>query len=101
MRLPENELVPFLEWALNTLRGLDAMITSQPTVRSDRNGSRARTLFMQDVSACVHDDLTGELLDEQVGIISEIVFNTPDIISAEAVRHARAQKVRKARRQKS
>ena len=56
---------------------------------------------MQDVSACVHDDLTGELLDEQVGIISEIVFNTPDIISAEAVRHARAQKVRKARRQKS
>ena len=101
MRLPENKLVPFLEWALNTLRGLDPMITSQPTVRSDRNGSRARTLFMQDVSACVHDDLTGELLDEQVGIISEIVFNTPDIISAEAVRHARAQKVRKARRQKS
>ena len=101
MGLPENELVPFLGWALNKLRGLDPMVMSRPRVRSDKNGSRARTLFMQDVSACVHDDLTGELLDEQVGIITEIVFDTPDIISADAVRNARRQKDRNARRQKS
>ena len=100
MGLPENELVPFLGWALNKLLGLDPMVMSQPTVRSDKSGSRARTLFMQHVSACVHDDLTGEILDEQVGIITEIVFDTPDIISADAVRNARRQKDRNARRQK-
>jgi hypothetical protein len=74
------------------------METSQPRVRSDIDGSRARTLFMQKLSDWVHDD-TGEFLDEQVGIITEIVFGTPDIISADAVRSARRQKTRKPRPQ--
>jgi hypothetical protein len=97
--LPENQLVPFLKRALNIFRGLGPMVTSQPRVRSDRDSSRARTLFMQDLSSWVHDD-TGELLDEQVGIITEIVFGAPDTIDPDAVRNARRQKDRNARRQK-
>ena len=100
MGLPENELAPFLGWALNKLLGLDPMVMSQPRVRSDKSGSRARTLFMQDVGACVRDDLTGEVLDEQVGIITEIVFDTDESISVDAVRHARPERPN-ARRQKS
>jgi hypothetical protein len=93
--LPENQLVLFLERVLDIFRNLVPMVTSQPRVRSsDSEGSRARTLFMQDLSRWVHDD-TGKFLDEQVGIITEIVFDTPDIISADAVRSARRQKSRK------
>ena len=61
-----------------------------PRVRSDRNGSRARTYFMRDMSNFVHD-VTGYRLDEQVGVIAEIILGTNDCISADAVRKARSK----------
>jgi hypothetical protein len=98
--LPDEKLVPFLESTVAELRAFHPIVTSPPRVRSGKNGSRARTLFIRDVSALVRD-VTGKWLDEKVGIITEIAFNTLDIIGVDTVRKARRQTVRKARRQKN
>ena len=62
----------------------------QPRVRSDRNGSRARTYFIREVSGFIHD-VTDRWLDQQVAVLTEIAFNTPDIISEDTVRKARSE----------
>lgn len=88
--LPDEKLVPFLEIVVAELRAFRPIVTSPPRVRSGKKGSRARTFFMRDVSALVHDT-TGKWLDKEVAVITEIAFNTRDI-NIDAVRKARRQK---------
>jgi hypothetical protein len=45
---------------------------------------------MRDLSALMHDHI-GRWLHDQVASITDIAFNTDDIISADAVRKARSQ----------
>jgi hypothetical protein len=42
--VPDNKLAEFLESAGKYVRGLHPLVISQPRVRSDRNGSRARPI---------------------------------------------------------
>jgi hypothetical protein len=90
-RVPFKEISGFLRRAGELLGGSpSAAAISPPRVRSDRDGSRARSYFMRDMSDFVHD-VTGYRLDEQVGVITEAVFDTDDSISADAVRKARSK----------
>ena len=63
-------------------------VISPPRVRSDHNGSRAKTYFIREVSGFIHD-ITGRWLDEQVAMIAAIAFNTD--VSSDAVRKARSE----------
>ena len=88
--VPFHEKGKFFEGAAKIVERCPSPVISPPRVRSDRDGSRARTYFMRDLSAHVRD-LTGKRLDERVAVITEIAFNTADIISADTVRKARSE----------
>jgi hypothetical protein len=88
--VPFHKKGKFFEGAAKIWQGCLSPVISPPRVRSDRHGSRARTYFMRDLSALVHD-LTGKWLDERVGEITEIAFNTSEIISGDTVRKARSK----------
>ena len=85
--LPEDKLVPFLQSALDKLRGLEPMVTSHPRVRSDRKGFRPMSLFIKDISRKMQK-ITGKFLDKAVAVITEIAFDKRDI-TTETVRKAR------------
>lgn len=70
--------------------GVSPLVMSRPRVRSDRNGSRARTYFIREVSGFIHH-VTDRWLDTQVAVLTEIAFNTRDIISEDTVRKARSE----------
>ncbi len=93
-QLPFGKREEFLKRAGKWLSELTPLHVSEPRVRSDQNGSRARTYFIRDLSALLHE-VTGKWLDEQVAVITEIAFNTDDIVDIDSVRKARSQ--RKAR----
>ena len=61
-------------------------------VRSDKDGSRARTLFLRDFSNLVHD-CSGLWLDEEVAHIAGVVFDRE--IDPAQVRQARRQRTRR------
>jgi hypothetical protein len=84
---PEDQLARWAKWTADTLSPLAPIATSPPRVRSNRRGSRAKTLFIRDVSAAVQDT-TGKYLDEQVAIIAQIAFDDRDV-DADTVRKAR------------
>lgn len=66
---------------------------SAPLIRSDRKGSRGRTLFLRDLSALVRD-LTGRWMDSEVAAIASAVLGCP--IDTEQVRNTnRASSERK------
>jgi hypothetical protein len=67
-------------------------------IRSDKDGSRARTLFLRDFSNSVHD-CTGFWMDAQVAAIANAVFNREDI-EPEHVHQARRPTTRAGRRPK-
>ena len=74
-RVPFQERGKILRTTEKYIAGMSfSFDISLPRVRSDRDGSRARTYFMRDLSALVHD-LTDKRLDEQVALITEIAFN--------------------------
>jgi hypothetical protein len=58
----------------------------QPPVRSSKNGSRIRTLFMKELSAAVHEG-AGLWMDDQVAAIASMVLECD--IGPEQVRNAR------------
>jgi hypothetical protein len=58
-----------------------------PPVRSSRDGSRVRTLFVRELSAMVHEDTGGVWMDPEVAAIASIVLNCD--IDPEHVRNAR------------
>jgi hypothetical protein len=89
-RVPFEKRAEFLKRAGKRLEGYPSAVISPPRVRSDKKGSRARTYFIREVSGYVHD-VTGRWLDEQVGVITEIAFNTSEIISGDTVRKARSK----------
>jgi hypothetical protein len=66
--------------------GEDATSPQLP-VRSNRNGSRIRTLFMRELSLAVHDDFGVGWMDNQIAAITSMVFESE--IDAEHVRNAR------------
>ena len=68
-----------------------------PPIRSDKDGSRARTLFCMDFSNLVHD-LTGCRMDEEVARIASAVFK--EDIEPEQVRQARRSRTRAGRQSK-
>jgi hypothetical protein len=61
-------------------------------IRSDKDGSRVRTLFCRDFSNLVHD-LTGYRMDEEVAHIAGVVFDRE--IDPAQVRQARRQRTRR------
>jgi len=61
--------------------------------RSDKGGSRARTLFIRDQSERIHHN-TGQWLDAEVATLTEIVFDVHEIITEESVRAARRPSTR-------
>ena len=90
-QLPFEKRAKVWEFASKALSGLPPIHVSPPRVRSDRKGSRARTYFIRDLSALVHD-LTGRWLHDQVAVITDIAFGTDDIVSSDTIRRARSQK---------
>ncbi len=92
--MPIPKTPKFLEQAGKGLRkllqGYPSPVISKPGVRSDQNGSRARTYFIREVSGGIRD-LTGKWLDKQVAVITDIAFNTGDIISVDSVRKTRSR----------
>ena len=88
-KVPFEKRADVWERAGNRLR-LPPLDIPRPRVRSDRNGSRARTYFIRDVSGFIHD-VTDKWLDQQVAVLTEIAFNTRDIISEDTVRKARSE----------
>jgi hypothetical protein len=91
-KMPLHKLPEFLEETGKRLRERRpeeaSSVISPPRVRSDKNGTRARTYFIRHVSGLIRD-ITGRLLDEQVAMIAAIAFNTD--ISNEDVRKARSE----------
>jgi hypothetical protein len=87
--VPIELLFPFLELVVERHRPIHTFVTSPRRVRSDKKGSRARTLFIRTVSAAVRD-LTGRWLDKQVAVIAQIAFDVEDI-DIETVRSARRE----------
>ena len=87
-KVPFEKRADVWERAGKRLR-LPPLDISRPRVRSDRNGSRARTYFMREISGYVRD-LTGRWLDEQVATITEIAFDKRDI-DVDTVRKARSE----------
>ena len=87
-QMPFEKTGEFWEYTGKLLQGFPSAVTYKPRLRSDRDGSRARTYFIRDVSNLVHD-ITGRWLGEQVAAITEIAFDTRDTISIETVRKAR------------
>jgi hypothetical protein len=62
--------------------------STRPPVRSIKNGSRIRTLFMKELSTAVHDDIgDGVWMDEQVAAIASIVLECD--IDSDQVRNTR------------
>ena len=95
--VPLHKLPKFLEEAGKQLRErmqaypsavFSPAVIFPPRVRSDRNGSRAKTYFIREVSGFIHD-ITGRWLDEQVAMIAAIAFNAD--VSSDAVRKARSE----------
>ena len=86
--LPFDKRAEFWKYAGKRLQGVPSAVIRPPRVRSDRDGSRARTYFIRDVSGLVHD-LTGRWLDETVAVITDIAFDVAGT-SIEAVRRARS-----------
>ena len=68
------------------LHQIDADEGPQPPVRSSREGSRIRTLFMKELSRAVHED-TGVWMDPEVAAIASMALECE--IDAEHVRNAR------------
>ena len=66
------------------------------SIRSDRNGSRRRTLFMQSISDTVHK-LTNLRLDDEVAALTEIAFPGKEL-SGDAVRSATRPSTRSGRK---
>ena len=93
-----RELAAYLEHVAGVLRR-DSADTDAPLIRSDRDGSRARTSFMREVSQAVRD-FTGRWLDAEVGVLTEIAFNTPEIVPEDMVRKARRPTTRSGRRKR-
>jgi hypothetical protein len=85
--MPFEKRAEFWERTGKQLQECPPLDTFPPGLRSDRNGSRARTYFIREVSGFVHDT-TARWLDEQVAMITGIAFNMD--ISNDAVRRARS-----------
>ena len=99
---PGRKLADMLDDAASYFRKQVEPSRNLPGILKFSRKSKAHTVFM----SMVGNDLkgiTGRWLDEEVGVLTEIVFDSPDIIDAEAVRWARRQPAprrtaRKARR---
>ena len=91
-KAPQEQLPEQFELVAKQLRELPPLDILPPRVRSDRKGSRSRTLFIRNLSAFVHD-VTGMWLDEQVRVLTEIAFDTADI-DVDTIRKARGKGLR-------
>jgi hypothetical protein len=79
-----------LQYAIKKMEEFDRMVvdsTPPPPVRSSKNGSRMRTLFMRELSAAVHDDCGAGWMDDQVAAIASMVLECE--IDKEQVRNTR------------
>jgi hypothetical protein len=90
--MPDHVLPEFLEETGKRLRQRrpeeTSPVISHSRVRSDKNGSRARTYFIREVSGFIHD-ISGRWLDGEVATITGIAFDMD--ISDDAVRRARSE----------
>jgi hypothetical protein len=73
---------------------VEAQRAGPPSFRSDKNGSRARTEFMQGVSKLVND-ITGFWMDNEVAAVASVVLGR--VIDAEQVRNANRETTRAGR----
>jgi hypothetical protein len=98
-KLADNEM---LDDAANYFRKQVEPSRNLPGILKFSRQSKAHTVFMSMVGNDLKE-ITGLWLDEEVGVLTEIAFDSPDIIDAEAARWARRQPAprrtaRKARR---
>jgi hypothetical protein len=71
---------------MTELKQIDFDSPPRPPVRSNKSGSRVRTLFMRELSAAVHED-GGVWMDEQVAAIASMVLDCH--IDSDQVRNTR------------
>jgi hypothetical protein len=71
---------------MTELDQMDSMSQAQPPVRSNKNGSRTRTLFMKELSAAVRED-ANLWMDDQVAAIASMVLECD--IDSDQVRNTR------------
>jgi hypothetical protein len=98
---PGKKLAEMLDDAATYFRKAVEPSRNLPGVLKFSRKSKAHTVFMSMVGNDLKE-ITGRWLDEAVGVLAEIAFDSPDIIDAEAARRARRQSaprrtVRKAR----
>ncbi len=87
--LPDDMLFPFLELVIARHGpAFRSFVSSPRDVRSDRSGSRPKTLFIRAISSFVRD-FTGKRLDKEVAVITEIAFDI-ESVDADTVRKARS-----------
>jgi hypothetical protein len=89
-QLPFEKKARFWARTEKLLQACPNPVISSPRVRSDRDGSRARTYFIRNLSGSMRDT-TGRWLDKEVAAITEIAFDMDDAISIETVRKARSK----------
>jgi hypothetical protein len=97
-----TKLAEMLDDAANYFRKQVEPSRNLPGILKFSRQSKAHTVFMSMVGNDLKE-ITGLWLDEEVGVLTEIAFDSPDIIDAEAARWARRQPAprrtaRKARR---
>jgi hypothetical protein len=71
---------------ITELDEMDSVSQAQPPVRSNKRGSRIRTLFMKKLSAAVHED-ANLWMDDQVAAIASMVLDCD--IDSDQVRNTR------------
>jgi hypothetical protein len=72
----------------------------EPSIRSNRNGSRQRNLFTRYISNMVYD-LTNMRLDQEVGALVDIAFPAKEKRTADAIRSALRPSTRTGRKMSS
>jgi len=98
---PGTKLAEMLDDAATYFRKQVEPSRNLPGILKFSRKSKAYTVFMSMVGNDLKE-ITGRWLDEEVAVLAEIAFDSPDIIDAEAARRARRQSairrtVRKAR----
>jgi hypothetical protein len=98
----DTKLARMLDDAASYFRKVVEPTRDIPGVLKFSRESKPHMVFMSMVGRDLNE-LTGRWLDEEVAVLTEIAFDSPDVIDTEAARWARRQRaatrtVRKARR---
>jgi hypothetical protein len=86
-----RKLAEMLDDAASYFRKQVEPSRNQPGVLKFSRKSKPHTVFMSMVGNDLKQ-ITGLWLDEEVGVLAEIAFDSPDVVDAEAARRARRRK---------